>query len=187
MRMERIFLVKTDPAKPASEDNWTVMDAAGFAAFAATPEGKRRMPDFGRLAACGAGDAVIVAECGRTGAAELRRERDRRAYLRRQERDSGYTTVSLEALGAAAEIGIQDGARRGAEETAVRRVMTSEALRALGTLSGEERGLMRAMYLDGVPERILAERLGVSQQAVSRRKRRMLERLRGEMEKGESF
>ena len=47
--MKKIYLVKKDPEKPASKDNWIIMNSYEFAMFLKTPEGEKRKSAFRSL------------------------------------------------------------------------------------------------------------------------------------------
>ena len=177
--MKRIYLVKKDPETGAGDGNWQIMTGEEFAEFIRTPEGMRRRKAFGQLDGCETDDTVIVAECGEETAREWRREKDRRDYLRERMLRSGHRTVSLEAEGGA-YISAED--TEGGVEEAVMRRMAREALRrAVAMLADDEADLIRSLFLAGTPdsEKSYATRHRISQQAVHKRKLRILKKLNG--------
>ena len=94
--MKRTFLVKRNPELPASEDNWITMNSFEFAMFMKTEEGKLRRKDFGQLDGADIDDTIYVIECGGEKAKELKKESNRRRYLRKNEKESGFLIVSYE-------------------------------------------------------------------------------------------
>ena len=91
-----IYLVKKNPNKPNSEDNWLMMSIAEFNGFVKTPEAKGRY--FADLGAHEYSDIWYVAECDKETALKWRKELNRHYYLKRMERESGLQTVSMSAL-----------------------------------------------------------------------------------------
>lgn len=78
-----------------------------------------------------------------------------------------------------AEIAVQFAGEAPSPEEQVLRRMESEQLhKALSFLSDDERYLIRQLYFEERAERDLAEELGRSQNAVNKRKQRILEKLR---------
>ena len=68
------------------------------------------------------------------------------------------------------------------EEQVLRRMESEQLHKALSFLSDYERYLIRQIYFEERTERDLAEELGCSQNAVNKRKQRILEKLRGLIE-----
>ena len=91
-----IYLVKKNPNKPNSEDNWLMMSIAEFNEFVKTPEAKGRY--FADLGAHEYSDIWYVAECDKETALKWRKELNRHYYLKRMERESGLQTVSMSSL-----------------------------------------------------------------------------------------
>ena len=76
-----IYLVKKNPNKPNSEDNWLMMSIAEFNEFVKTPEAKGRY--FADLGAHEYSDIWYVAECDKETALKWRKELNRHYYLKR--------------------------------------------------------------------------------------------------------
>ena len=91
-----IYLVKKNPNKPNSEDNWLMMSIAEFNKFVQTPEAKGRY--FADLGAHEYSDIWYVAECDKETALKWRKELNRHYYLKRMERESEFQTVSMSSL-----------------------------------------------------------------------------------------
>ncbi len=58
--------------------------------------------------------------------------------------------------------------------------MINEAMKILST---RDRNLIQALYYDGFTEKEYAEKMGFTQQAVHKKKKKILDQLRKEMEK----
>lgn len=77
---------------------------------------------------------------------------------------------------------VDDCARR--HEEAIEAKERHEALEeAMKILSTRDRNLIQAIYYSGYSEKEYAEKLGVTQQAIHKKKKKILEQLRKEMEK----
>ena len=70
----------------------------------------------------------------------------------------------------------------GIEEEMIRAEDNRRLYQALDELNVEERLLIDALFFSGITEGELAARLGVTQQAVSKRKKRLLKKLREKIE-----
>ena len=70
----------------------------------------------------------------------------------------------------------------GIEEEMIRAEDNRRLYQALEELNVEERLLIDALFFSGITESELAARLGVTQQAVSKRKKRLLRKLREKIE-----
>ena len=71
-----------------------------------------------------------------------------------------------------------EGETPGIEEQVLKRMESEQLHRALSSLSDEERYLIQQIYFNDRTERDLAEELGCSQNAVNKRKQRILDKLR---------
>ena len=63
------------------------------------------------------------------------------------------------------------------EDAVIKAMLLSEALGALSKLTMDERDLIKAVVMDGVPEKEYALRFGISQVAVHKRKHRLLKKI----------
>lgn len=70
-----------------------------------------------------------------------------------------------------------------AEDLAIRNFQAQQLHKALSVLSEDERYLIDQLYFQEKTERELAAQLGVSQNAINKRRQRILERLRGLLKK----
>lgn len=70
----------------------------------------------------------------------------------------------------------------GVEEQMLRRMEAEQLHKALSLLSADEQYLVQEIYFHGRAERDLAKELGYSQNAVNKRKKRILDKLRRLME-----
>ena len=70
----------------------------------------------------------------------------------------------------------------GVEEQMLRRMEAEQLHKALSLLSADEQYLIQEIYFHGRAERDLAKELGYSQNAVNKRKKRILDKLRRLME-----
>ena len=185
--MKKIYLVKKDPSLPVSEENWILMDGCGFKAFLKTDEGQKRGRGMGRLDALDSGDACIFIECGEEEAKRWHRRRARRHY--RSVMETGVCLLDdLPCTeGDCAPAGTEPADPDcDVEETVLRRGDLESLRRALGSLSGEELNLIRDLFYRDPPLTlaVCAAALGVSPQALQKRKRRILRKLREKMEAG---
>ena len=64
-----------------------------------------------------------------------------------------------------------------AEDTAMREMLIGQAMSALASLASEDKALIQAVVIDGVTEQEYAVTLGISQVAVHKRKKRILQNL----------
>ena len=180
--IKTIYLVKKNPNKPNSEDNWLMMSIAEFNEFVKTPEAKGRY--FADLGAHEYSDIWYVAECDKETALKWRKELNRHYYLKRMERESGLQTVSMSSLI------IEDEEYNGEEIIAdpdadvVAEVMQKIAFEtlehALDTLNTEEYEMIYHFFL---AEKVLTEReyaaiTGIPHQTVHFRKKTILENLK---------
>lgn len=180
--MKKIYLVKKNPELPAGRDNWTIMNSYEFAMFMKTPEGQKRRPNFGQLDGCEVDDVIIVAECGEESASRWRTEKDRADYLREQTKASGFTTCSFSEE-------IDDGLVRedivadplaNVEMEIIFKLTIEDLRKAVASLTEEERDLIQELFLNAIttPEWKYGENHGISQQAVHKRKQKVLDKLK---------
>ena len=189
--MRRIYLVRKDPDRPVSRDNWLVMNRNEFLKFIASDEGKRRASEFGKLNACGYGDYMIVAECGCETAARWRKEKDREDRLRRTEKEmrTSGRLLSLDIeTGDEEQITFKETIADPSPQVSerVQLKLDREPLNsAIRSLSRREQDLVEEMYLSESPvsELQFAERSKLSRAAVHNRKLRALGKLRSQLER----
>lgn len=177
-----IYMVKKDPTKPNSQDNWILMNIKEFNAFVKTPEAKGRY--FADIGGHEDSDTWYVVECPKETAMKWRRELNRHYYLKRMEHENGYQILPYHDL----EIGDEEVSGEeyitDLDDDFVVELMQKidfEILeKALNTLSKSDYELIYALYLAEKPmiEQELADLQGVSQQAIQKKKKRILKQLK---------
>ncbi len=180
--MKKVFLVKRNPDHPAGADSWIVMNRAEFSEFIKTPEGKRREKNFGKLAGCDRSDVIIVAECGEETAKQWRTEKDRSDYLAELSAESNRITFSIDEEnedGLNGEEIVADPSCD-VELEVVMKISMESLQEALKALTDDEMDLIQALFLDASPmaDTRYGELHGVTQQAVSKKKDRILKKLK---------
>lgn len=184
--MKTTFLVMTDPAKGAKEDNWTIMDYRQFCAFLKTEEGKKRRDCFERIGeACDEAGTIYI-ECSREKLPELWNERNHADYLLRQKEESGYRTMSLDATFEMTEEGVLGtlhdlvaDERECTEDKALLAVFRKELPAALAELDEAELELILAFANDGsMSVARYARETGDSRRHIDNRKASALRKLR---------
>lgn len=187
--MKKLYLVKKDPAQPATCDNWIVMNAYEFAMFMKTPEGQSRKSNFGPLDACSYDDYQIIGECGKECAKKWRSEKDRHDYLKCLEKQSEITTFSYNA------IEVNDEELTGeellvdedcdVEEMVLKRLKYEELYKAIEQLDQNDRLLIGCLFLQKNPMTSVefGKMYGYSPQLVKYYKFRALDRLKKLLEK----
>ena len=109
---------------------------------------------------------------------EYRREQDRHNYLKKQEHEA--VILSLDALGAdgmSGECFVAD-TNTNVEDEIVHSIMLEKLKHALDKFSTEELLLIDLLYSQTKSERETASILGISQNAVNKKKRKLLSRLK---------
>jgi RNA polymerase sigma factor (sigma-70 family) len=124
-------------------------------------------------------DGETVLESTKTDYRKWRKEVDHSDYL--AEQAEGILVISLygnevDSGGNGEEI-IAD-ITVNAEESAIRNIRINALRRALRCLPVEDYQFVRALYLENMTERSMAKKIGVSQVAVHKRKKRILEDLK---------
>ena len=180
--MKKVFLVKRNPEQPAGADNWIVMSRKEFSDFIKTPEGKQREKNFGKLAGCDQNDVIIVAECGEEMAKTWRAEKDRSDYLAELVAESNRIVFSINEEneeGLTGEEIIPDSSHD-VELEVVMKISLENLREALKSLTEDEMDLIQALFLDASPMAATkyGELHGVTQQAVSKKKDRILKKLK---------
>ncbi len=181
--MKTIYLVKKDPTKEASGNNWIVMNAYEFHLFMLTDDGKRRRSGFGQLDACSVEDCIIVAECGNDAAKQWKKEKNRQDYRNRVREESGYGEFSYDAATTeddttGEELLADEDANP--EEEAIRRMELQELRRAIALLQPEDRDVLEQCYLRSKPLTIeeYAKLRGIGRSTAGYRKKAVLEKLK---------
>ena len=184
-----IFLVKRDPGVPAGDGNWIRMDGRQFRSFLKTPEGQSRKGRFGIVDSCGS-DSLIVIETDGNTVCELRRQRNRNSYVKKNLREAlerhGMHIVSYgEEDSVCCEAFLPVEAPLSVEETVEKDLETELIRKAFGKLEREEKTLIRYCVIgeEPVTEAMYGEITGRSREEVHAEKRKILRKLRREMEK----
>ena len=180
--IKTIYLVKKNPNKPNSEDNWLMMSIAEYNEFVKTPAAKGRyFADVG-----GHEDSVnwYVAECDKATALKWRKELNRHYYLKRMERESGFQTVSMSSMIINEEEYNGEEIIADPDSDVVAEVMQKIAFEtletALDSLSAEEYEIIHNMFLaeETLSEREYAKLLGVPRMTLRYWKMQALEKVR---------
>ncbi len=184
--MKKVILVKKDPNKAESADNWIVMNSYEFAMFMKTPEGQKRKQGFAMLYGCDSDDVIIIAECGEENVPQWRADVNRADYLRTRNLKHGNVVFSYHGIQKWDEDEIcgEDflkEERKSVEETVIVRLMKEELRLAIMSLSAEDRDLIDKMFLSERPmtELEYAESIGLERHQVDYRKKQVLKKLRG--------
>ena len=153
--MKKTFLVKKDPNRLGTDENWIIMNSYEFALFMKTDEGKRRRKFFGQMNAVDENDSIIIMECDLETATEMREEVNREAYARKKWKESGFILFSLDAK--------RNTEDRSCEETeliddninvemeVIRKIETQVLAEALKKLNDAEMDLIHNLYLSDNP------------------------------------
>lgn len=180
--IKTIYLVKKNPNKPNSEDNWLMMSIAEFNEFVKTPDAKGRY--FADLGAHEYSDIWYVAECDKETALKWRKELNRHYYLKRMERESGLQTVSMSSLI------IEDEEYSGEEVIAdpeanvvaevMQKIEFERLALALDSLSAAEYELIHILELAEHPVTLteVAEVYNVKPSTIMRRRDKILKKIR---------
>ena len=185
--MKKTFLVMTDPEKGAREDNWTIMNAFEFARFMETEEGKRRADCFEMLDMADGDDEILYMETGKVQARKAKNEKNHSDYLRRQEEESGYETVSLDAPAGISMEGDEStlldmiaDENMDTEDMALKEILKRELDAALEKLNHDELDMMLAIYVfhDDMTINSYALQRGITLHSAYRTHRSALRKLR---------
>lgn len=97
------------------------------------------------------------------------------------EKDAQHHTTHYSALDTEETLGeeaIFDPAAPSVEDLAIYEVLKEQLYQSLEQLPEEDRALIQALYFEQLGERTYAERLGISQKGVNKRRQKVLEKLR---------
>ena len=187
--MKKTFLVKKDPNRPGTDENWIIMNSYEFALFMKTDEGKRRRKHFGQMNAVDEKDSIIIMECDLKTATEMREEVNREAYARKKWKESGFLVFSLDAK--------RNTEDRSCEETelideniniemeVLRKIEIQMLADALGELSDSDMDIIYKLYLSDNPisEYQYSEETGIPRTTIISRKQKILSLLTNKLEK----
>ena len=111
----------------------------------------------------------------------MNRERSRRMYIYKQSQNvEEFSYESMTTGDFESNIVLVDE-RPEVDEIVEQKLMVEELHTVIGKLSVEDRDLIRALYFEGCSERAYAKQIGLSQVAVHKRKKQVLEKLRNMM------
>ena len=112
---------------------------------------------------------------------EMNRERSRRMYIHKQSKTveefsyefltSGNFDGKFDLVDERSEVG----------EVVEQKLMTEELHKVISELPVEDKDLIRALYFEGCSERAYAKQIGISQVAVHKRKKQVLEKLKDKL------
>ena len=168
---KRYFRMKAPKCKP-EKIKWIEMTGKEFYRFVNSPEGQG-------LYFIDMGDVVL--ESSKREAQIHRAEKDHSDYLKEQE--VGWSTVSLYSIenenGCSGEEVARDETQD-VETAAMLHIETSALQQALKCLDLENYRLIYALYIadERYTERELAHKLGVSQNAINKQKKKTLQKLK---------
>ena len=177
--MSKIYLVKNTLASAQDVSEWIEMNGFDFYKFVKSPEAAGRF--FIKLPSLSAesNDDAIVIESNETQYRQWCREENHKHYLKRFKK--GYTVISYHAMQT-------DDECYGEEllpddsvdvEATVEMIMALENLAdAMTKLSAEEKWLIYEYFSHEKDQPGIAAMLGITQQAVSKRVARIIEKLR---------
>ena len=178
---KHIYYIRKHPDCKQSGDDWVQLDGKKFYALVNSQEGEGRY--FADM-----GDFTI--EMTKTQYAGWLAEKNREDYIR--ERDADISIVSIHDdlwgdYGHGDEIIPDDTVN--VEDTALNRVEISELRAALNALDQESRFVITELYLipETKTEQELAVELGMTQQGVHKRKKKILEILKNLVVKSKNF
>lgn len=170
--MYKRYFRKKDPICKPENIQWIEMTGREFYRFVNSPEGQGRyFIDMGD----------VVLESSKRESQVHRAEKDHSDYLKEQE--EGWSTVSLYTVedenGCSGEEVAMDETQN-VESEAILRVETAALRKAITLLDLESYRLIYALYIADkrYTERELAHKLGVSQNAINKQKKKTLQKLK---------
>ncbi len=170
--MAKQYYIKKDPATSGPDIEWIAINGKEFYQLITSPAGKGRyfidMDEF-------------MIEANKTEYMEWRKEKDHHDYLR--EHEAGIQMLSLYSDiptgNGNGEETVSDESM-GTEELALKSIAQKALLAALNTLDMESYQLIESLILSDCrkSDRDLASEFGLSQNAVNKRKNKILENLK---------
>ena len=109
---------------------------------------------------------------------EMNRERSRRMYIRKLSKMTDEFSYEFVTSGEYEGNIILVDEKPDVHDIVEQKLVSEELYKALGELSVEDRELIHALYFEGCSERAYAKQVGLSQVAVHKRKKQVLEKLR---------
>ena len=96
MKTKRTYLVRKNVNENFGPENWYIFTETEFIDFKKTEEFRKCTRYFAQVDACEGGGDTIIAECERSKALEIERERARAKYNRKVQKSSGIKVISYE-------------------------------------------------------------------------------------------
>ena len=177
--MSKKYFVWKDPACGGINIEWLEITGKEFYSMMKLPENKERR--FVRLGneVC-KDDDVIYMEATEAQYLSWRKEKDERLY--RQKVNSSYKTISMDVEAAGVEDVLVEETvadeQMNTEEQVINGLDAAQVRKALEDFTEEEVKILLAIYVHKRKFVSVAEELGVSRQAVSKRAERLLARLK---------
>ena len=101
-----------------------------------------------------------------------------RTLREKDERNGAVSYDGLDTPELSGQEMIPDRGATSVEDAAIANILRGELRRCLALLDDPDRQLIQALYFEGLRERKYAKRVGIPQQTISDRKRRVLARLK---------
>lgn len=183
--MAKQFLIKRDPTRPCSEENWLLMNFLEFRQWRESEEGKSRKLFMGEIFKADMHDDIIYIECSEKEKKKCKQKLNEIEYRRRTQREVGYQLVSYEAVEACGDsMGGEESLpdlETNVEDTVIRGLEVEGLREVIKHLSDEERDLLFWLFLCDAPMtmRKYAKQIGVSLGALSHRKEALFDKIRG--------
>lgn len=186
--MKKIYLVKKDPEKPVSKDNWIIMNSYEFAMFLKTPEGEKRKSSFARLEAMEDEEIIYYAECDPETKKTWEAASHRTKYIRKVRHELEIQEYSIDWMI------VGDDERSGEEMLSEKGNPVEDALfaaeemrilhEAIKKLDEKEQQLVRMLYFSGekTHDCDVATALEMSPQNLRYHKKKLLEKLKSLLE-----
>lgn len=124
----------------------------------------------------------MLLEVGREVYADFYREKERNRYLKKLDRENGL--LSIDSFGKADDNGMDYLTETAADMAGevIDQLLLDKLRECISLLSSEEQKLIRQHYFDEISEVELGREYGISQQAVSKRLKKIREKLKNLME-----
>ena len=177
------YWIKKNYEMDYAQDNWLLLTLEEFEEFLKTEEGKRRKKGIARMPYCEK-DEVSYWECGEEEAEKWRSQNRRHNYLMETAEEVEAEIISIEGM-------LNDeGEEYGADllpdpdadvvRDVIKKLEIERLHKVLSTLNEEEMDMIYQLYLRETPllEREYGALKGQTQQAVSYRKKLLLEKIR---------
>lgn len=181
IKMKRIYFVKKDPLIN-SEDNWIQMNKQEYLAFIHTPAAENRF--FAQLDACTQDDCIITVETTKEQAVQCRNEKDHHDYLTQNEINSGIQTLSYDESIKDTDAHFSDFSLADQDQNIADQIIEKcdqkTLEKALDSLSDSEYQFIYNLFLSPKrkSEHEMAQDANASQQAINKKKRAILEKIK---------